>query len=270
MASVILEAGLTRNQKLVDLLLQRCAHDERRGDLYQRLAALQDAQRRHFEKMTAHVQARYFRVVERIQLLQQEETEGVKYRSAVNPPYVSQEVAGIACAEQRLRDTLRQTQRMNTVLQAALEETSAQCERLQQWVRTRAAHDSLAATEWSPISAATATGHPSGAPQSCPCEGASPSHKLAVLARHTASSYAKALSAVRQVVVDYRGLQEDIQKQLQNAAACRDPAAVMVALTALAGASDNLLLSYTQFREEQRAHHLALLRTVGLLLERPA
>ncbi|TPP53325.1 hypothetical protein CGC21_3510 [Leishmania donovani] len=233
----------------------------RRGDLYQRLAALQDAQRRHLEKMTAHARDAHSPVAERIQLLHYEETEAVRCRKTVKQAYGPQDMAGLTCAEQRLRDTLRQTQRMNITLQAAMEETSAQCECLQQCVRTRAARSSLAATLLTPVSAATATGHPSEVPQSSPCQDASPCHEWAELARHSASFYAKAFSDVRE---------KDIQRQLQNPAAYSDPAAVIVALTALAKASDKLLLSYGRVREEQHAHHLALLRTFDLLFGEPA
>lgn len=66
-------------------------------------------------------------------------------------------------------------------------------------------------------------------------------------------------------MVDYTGLQKDTQRQLRNVAAYRGPAAVMAALTALAKASDNFLLTYTQLRDEQHARHLALLLTVALL-----
>ncbi|CAG9572384.1 hypothetical_protein [Leishmania major strain Friedlin] len=182
MSSVSLEARLARNQELVDVLLQRCAHDELRDDLYSRLAALQDTQRRYLEKMTAHVRDAHSRVAELIQLLHQKETEPVKYRSAMNRTYRPEEVTSLTCAEQRFCDTLQQTQHMNARLQASIEETSAQCERLQQRVRTRVARDSLAAALLRPTSAATATGHPSEAPQSSPCQDGSPSPVSAELA----------------------------------------------------------------------------------------
>lgn len=243
------------NQELLDVLLRRRADDERRGDLYQRLRALHDAQRREVEQETARVQVELRAVRERLSLAERDAAASARERHKAACPF-----RPAASPDERLRSTLQQTHTLNRTLRAEVAASTAACDRLQEAVTAHTLRNAAMTTALQQL--ARAAGLPREVDASAHVETptAPQLHAAALLARTSADFHAEAFSRLSVGLTAYIAEQDNAARRV------RLGGAVLPALLPdLSAAVRNFLASYRQMRGEQRTtHNAALVALAGL------
>lgn len=266
-------ACVERNQRLIDALLTRRVHDERRCDLYQRIQQAQDAKRRQLEIATIAVQKELLQTLEKLYILDQKRGRGGELLLAStkqNPPSSSSSFD----AAEELRVSISETQRFNEGLRMAIIHHASSCDALKQTaqdkeVRCCELQDLITSERVRDTRAAAAS--------SADVSSARPSHAtdlrdvtaevgtfVEALLMDATQFYQRAFGVARDDVVDYIALQDEFYSRV-----CRSPAHAVTATSFEASLTNSVQLflnTYTQLRRQEQQRYQEILLTLTRLL----
>ncbi|KPI85955.1 hypothetical protein ABL78_4998 [Leptomonas seymouri] len=274
-ASDEVRAYVERNQGLIDCILTRRAHDERRCDLYQRIQQAQDAQRRQLEVATAALEKELLSTLEKKYTLDQQHGRNPK------GPFAKADAGHSPSkrfdAAERLRASIVETQRFNEALRIEIVKQASRCDLLKQHAQEKeqrccALRDDID-QECSRCAAHAWTWHTAmpSIPHTRDYDARSATEKVQTLADalliDTTQFYQRAYAAVRDDVVAYIALQDEFISHLQRAP---PPAEMPSSFEASLADSVQLLCgTYTQLRCREQEHYQGALQKLQRLLREP-